>query len=133
MIISTARQGGSSNSGSPKRSCSTAWTGQSGLGGSPDRRRRKQPSRRDEFPSARMTAQRLRPAPQRSMIKHREAKSEQSDDGTDQALGLPRRQAKQHAMPVVRAMAIARLEPNSTAGLPAGLAGSAASPSPPHH
>ena len=41
--------------------------------------------------------QRLGPAAQRGMVRHREIKSEQSDDGADQPLGLPQPQAKDHA------------------------------------
>ena len=48
-------------------------------------------------PPERRHLQRLRPAAQRGMVRHREVKPEQSDDGADQPLGLPQRQAKDRA------------------------------------
>jgi hypothetical protein len=41
--------------------------------------------------------QRLRPPTQRRVVRHREIKSKQSNDGTDQSLSLPQRQTKDHA------------------------------------
>src|SRR5271165_2123178 len=41
--------------------------------------------------------QRLRPPAQRGVVRHREVKPEQTDDRADEPLGLPQRQAKDHA------------------------------------
>ena len=48
-------------------------------------------------PPERRHLQRLGPAAQRGMVRHGEVKPEQSDDGADQPLGLPQRQAKDRA------------------------------------
>ena len=48
-------------------------------------------------PPERRHLQRLGPAAQRGMVRRGEIKSEQSDDGADQPLGLPQRQAKDRA------------------------------------
>jgi hypothetical protein len=48
-------------------------------------------------PPERRHLQRLRPAAQRGVVRHREVKPKQFDDGADQPLGLPQRQAKHQA------------------------------------
>jgi len=52
--------------------------------------------------------QRLGPAAQGGMVRHREIKSKQSNDGADQPLGLP--QCQPNTRPIVKAVLIASAE-----------------------